>query len=143
MENAAAVITREFGLADYDGAISLWASEEGIEICEGDSREEIAEYLKRNPGLSQVAEADGKIVGVALCGHDGRRGWIYHLAVAKPYRRRKVGKLLLDACVDGLRAAGLKRAIILVAGDNPAGHQFWLKNGWEDIDLAIAMTREL
>jgi len=137
------VITREFVIGDYDGAIALWTDEEGIEICEGDSREEIADYLKRNPGLSRVAEADGKIVGVALCSHDGRRGWIYHLAVSKSHRRRKVGKLLMDACVEGLRAAGLKRAIILVAGDNPAGHQFWLNNGWEDIDGAIAMGKDL
>jgi ribosomal protein S18 acetylase RimI-like enzyme len=139
----AAVTTREFVLDDYDGAIALWNDVEGVEICEGDSREEITAYLKRNPGLSRVAEADGKIVGVALCGHDGRRGWIYHLAVAPAYRRRKVGQRLLDDCARGLREAGLKRAIILVAGDNPAGHQFWLRNGWENIDGAIPMTREL
>ena len=139
----AAVTTREFVLGDFDAAIALWSGVEGIEICEGDSREEVAEYLRRNPGLSRVAEAAGKIVGVAMCGHDGRRGWIYHLAVAPAYRRQKVGKLLLDACVEGLRAVGLKRAIILVAGDNPAGQQFWLRNGWENIDGAIAMTREL
>jgi ribosomal protein S18 acetylase RimI-like enzyme len=143
MGATATVSTREFVLDDYDGAIALWSAVEGVEICEGDSREEIAEYLKRNPGLSRVAEADGKIVGVALCGHDGRRGWIYHLAVAQAYRRQAVGKLLLDDCVDGLRKLGLKRAIILVAGDNPAGHQFWLRNGWEDIDGAIAMSKEL
>jgi ribosomal protein S18 acetylase RimI-like enzyme len=137
------VTTRAFVMADYDDAIALWGGVEGVEICEGDSREEIAEYLQRNPGLSRVAEAEGKIVGVALCGHDGRRGWIYHLAVAETNRRQNVGKLLLDACVAGLRAAGLKRAIILVAGDNPGGHQFWLRNGWENIDGAIAMTREL
>jgi len=139
----AAITTREFVLKDYEGAIALWNGVEGVEICEGDSREEIAEYLKKNPGLSRVAEADGKIVGVALCSHDGRRGWIYHLAVAPAYRRQKVGKLLLDDCVEGLRTLGLKRAIILVAGDNPAGRQFWLRNGWEDIGGAIAMTREL
>ena len=137
------VTTREFTIGDYDDAIALWRSVEGVEICEGDSREEIAQYLKRNPGLSRVAEADGKIVGVALCGHDGRRGWIYHLAVAPTYRRQQVGKILLEACVNGLRGAGLKRAIILVAGDNQSGHEFWLRNGWEDIDGAIAMTREL
>jgi ribosomal protein S18 acetylase RimI-like enzyme len=137
------VTTREFVMSDYDDTIALWARAEGLEICEGDSREEIAEYLKRNPSLSRVAEADGKIVGAALCGHDGRRGWIYHLAVEPTYRRQKVGQLLLEACVKGLRAAGLKRAIILVAGDNPGGHEFWLRNGWENIDGAIAMTREL
>ena len=134
---------REFVLDDYEGAIALWTNVQGIEICEGDSRDEISEYLKRNPRLSRVAEASGKIVGVALCGHDGRRGWIYHLAVAQAYRRGKVGQRLLDDCVRGLREAGLKRAIILVAGDNPAGHEFWLRNGWEDIDGAIPMSREL
>ena len=137
------VTTREFVMSDYDEAIALWAGVEGVEICEGDSREEIAEYLKRNPGLSHVAVVDDKIVGAALCGHDGRRGWIYHLAVASTHRRQKVGQLLLDACVNGLRAAGLKRAIILVAGDNPGGHEFWLRHGWDNIDGAIAMTREL
>jgi len=137
------VTTREFVMADYDAAIALWTGVEGVEICEGDSREEVAEYLKRNPGLSRVAEAGGKIVGVAMCGHDGRRGWIYHLAVAAEYRGQKVGRLLLDDCVNGLRKAGLKRAIILVAGDNPAGHEFWLRNGWEEITGAIPMTREI
>jgi ribosomal protein S18 acetylase RimI-like enzyme len=140
---AATVTTREFVMGHYDAAMALWNDVEGVEICEGDARDEIAGYLERNPGLSRVAEADGKIVGVALCGHDGRRGWIYHLAVARAYRGRQVGTLLLDACLGGLRKAGLKRAIILVAGDNPAGHQFWLRNGWEDIDGAIAMTKEL
>jgi ribosomal protein S18 acetylase RimI-like enzyme len=137
------ITTREFVMDDYDAAFALWSGEEGIEICEGDSRDEIAEYLQRNPGLSRVAEVDGQIVGVALCSHDGRRGWIYHLAVSPTYRRKKVGQQLLDSCLDGLRKIGLKRAIILVAGDNPGGHDFWLRNGFEDIDGAIAMSREL
>ena len=143
MANEDIVTTREFTIADYESAIALWESVEGVEICEGDSREEIAEYLKRNPGLSRVAEASGKIVGVALCGHDGRRGWIYHLAVAAEYRGRNIGRCVLDDCIEGFRKAGLKRAIILVAGDNPSGHAFWLRNGWEDITGAIAMTREI
>ena len=143
MATGDSVTTREFVLDDYDAAIALWNCVDGVEICEGDSREEVAEYLKRNPGLSRVAEAGGKIVGVAMCGHDGRRGWIYHLAVAAEYRGQKVGRRLLDACLDGLRKAGLKRAIILVAGDNPGGRDFWLRNGWEEIDGAIPMTREI
>jgi putative acetyltransferase len=137
------VTTREFVMDDYDGAIALWTSVDGVEICEGDSREEIQEFLKRNPRLSQVAEADGRIVGVAMCGHDGRRGWIYHLAVAPEYRGQRVGKRLLDDCVEGLRGVGLKRAIILVAGDNPVGHDFWLRNGCEDITGALPMTLEI
>lgn len=130
-------------MADYDRAVALWAEVEGVEICEGDSREEILGYLERNPGLSRVAEENGTIVGAALCGHDGRRGWIYHLAVSAACRGKGIGKLLLNDCVRGLRDAGVKRAIILVAGDNPGGHEFWLRNGWEDIAGAIAMSKEL
>ena len=138
------ITTREFVMADYDGALALWMAEEAcIEICEGDSREEVAEYLKRNPGLSRVAESGGIIAGAVLCGHDGRRGWIYHLAVAPAFRGKGVGKLLIDDCLDGLRKAGLKRAIILVAGDNPGGREFWLRNGWEEITGAIPMSRDI
>ena len=106
---------------------------QGVELCEGDSREEIRAYLERNPGLSCVAEEDGTMAGAALCGHDGRRGFIYHLAVSPAYRGRGVGKLLLEDCVRGLGNAGLKRAIILVAENNSLGREFWLRNGWEDI----------
>jgi N-acetylglutamate synthase len=137
------VTTREFVIDDYEKVFALWEKIEGIEICEGDSRKEINDYLKRNPGLSRVAEVDGTIVGAALCGHDGRRGWIYHLAVATEHRGQGVGKQLVDDCMRQLRATGLRRAIILVAGDNPDGHQFWLNDGWEDIDGAIAMGKDL
>jgi ribosomal protein S18 acetylase RimI-like enzyme len=137
------ITTREFRLGDYDAAVGLWGGVDGIEICEGDSRDEIGHYLARNPGLSRVAEENGTIVGAVLCGHDGRRGWIYHLATAPAARSRGVAKLLVDDCINGLRAAGIKRAIILVAADNALGHQFWLRNGWEDLDGAIAMTREI
>jgi ribosomal protein S18 acetylase RimI-like enzyme len=143
MSTPGRVTTREFVLDDHDRAVALWNKIDSVEICEGDSREEVAEYLKRNPGLSRVAEADGEIVGAVMCGHDGRRGWIYHLAVAQEYRGRGVGKLLLDDCVRGLREAGLKRAIILVEGKNAAGHKFWLREGWEEIDCALPMTKEL
>lgn len=136
------ITIRAFDIADYDGALAVWDAAEGVEICEGDSREEIRAFLQRNPGLSRVAETHGSIVGAALCGHDGRRGWIYHLAVHPAQRGRGIAKRLLDGCVRGLAAAGIKRAIILVAGDNAAGREFWLRNGWENL-TAIAMSRDL
>ena len=138
-----AITTRELVIADYDAVIALWASAEGIEICEGDSRAEIAAYLERNPGLSRVAEQDGRIVGAVLCGHDGRRGWIYHLVVASTHRGRRIARRLVDDCIEGLRKAEIKRAIILVAGDNPSGREFWVRNGWENIDGAVPMGRDV
>ncbi|MEY2550387.1 MAG: N-acetylglutamate synthase [Verrucomicrobiota bacterium] len=75
------VTTRAFVMADYDEAIALWTGVEGVEICEGDSREEIAEYLERNPGLSRVAEADGKSSGPLCAGTmGGADGFIISLS---------------------------------------------------------------
>ncbi|MDQ6911490.1 MAG: GNAT family N-acetyltransferase [Verrucomicrobiota bacterium] len=134
--------TREFVIGDYETACALWNEVEGMEICEGDSRAEITAYLKRNPGLSRVAEENGAVVAAALCGHDGRRGYIYHFAVAKNSRGLGIGRRLLEDCVRGLREVGLQRAILLVADDNSLGQEFWLRNGWEKLE-ALAMAHDL
>jgi ribosomal protein S18 acetylase RimI-like enzyme len=162
--------TREFTIDDYNATLELWQRfEESVEICEGDDKESVAAFLKRNPGLSRVAihersimepagaerhgresprglmssEVNQSIVGVALCGHDGRRGHIYHLAVDPGYQGRRLGKRLVDECLEGLRKAGLKRAIIMVADDNPRGREFWKRCGWEELPGAIGMGIDL
>lgn len=135
--------TREFSIDDYDAALKLWRRVEGLEITEGDERESVGRFLARNPGLSRVVIDGPTIVGVALCGHDGRRGHIYHLAVDPAYQGRGLGKRLLDECLGCLRRAGLKRALILVANDNPRGRKFWLRCGWEEVPGPILMGIDL
>ena len=137
------ISTRAFSIDDYDAAVELWQRVEGLEIAEGDDRESIAQFLARNPGLSRVVTDGSATVGVALCGHDGRRGHIYHLAVDPGYQGRGLGKRLLDECLEGLRRAGVKRVIIMVADDNPRGRAFWRRLGWEDIPGAISMGIDL
>ena len=137
------ISTREFIIDDYDKAVALWRMVEGVEVAEGDSKEEIRAYLLRNPGLSRVAEANGTMVGAVLCGHDGRRGLIYHLAVAPASHGKGLGKLLVRECLTRLRATGIVRALILVAGDNASAHSFWLRIGWEDVTDVIVMGIDL
>jgi ribosomal protein S18 acetylase RimI-like enzyme len=137
------ISTREFVIDDYDEAVAVWNLAEGVEVAEGDSKEEIRAYLLRNPGLSRVAEDNGTIVGAGLCGHDGRRGLIYHLAVAPAHHGKGIGKLLAQECVTRLRAAGIVRALIFVAQDNSGAHSFWLRVGWEDVPGAILMGIDL
>jgi len=137
------ISTREFIIDDYDKAVALWRMVEGVEVAEGDSKEEIRAYLLRNPGLSRVAEENGTMVGAVLCGHDGRRGLIYHLAVAPASHGKGIGKLLVRECLTRLRATGIVRALILVAGDNASAHSFWLRIGWEDITDVIVMGIDL
>ncbi|PWT81736.1 MAG: GNAT family N-acetyltransferase [Acidobacteria bacterium] len=131
--------TREFSIDDYDAALQLWRRVKGLEIAEGDDKEGVGQFLARNPGLSRVAIDGSAIVGVVLCGHDGRRGYIYHLAVDPACQGRGLGKRLVDECLAGLRRAGLKRAIILVADDNVQGAEFWKRCGWEEIHGAKPM----
>ena len=135
--------TREFSISDYDGALQVWQRVEGLEIAEGDDSGGVAQFLARNLGLSRVAVDGSGIVGVALCGHDGRRGHIYHLAVDPAYQGRGLGKRLLDECLDGLRTAGVQRVIILVADDNQRGAEFWKHHGWEEIPGAVPMGIDL
>ena len=135
--------TREFSVEDYEAALDLWKRVEGLEIAEGDDRSSVAMFLKYNPGLSRVATDDTKIVGVAMCGHDGRRGHIYHLAVDPAYEGRGIGRRLVEECMEGLARQGLQRAIILVAGNNAPGRSFWKRCGWEDVDGAIAMGKDI
>jgi ribosomal protein S18 acetylase RimI-like enzyme len=134
---------RKFQINDYDAAVQLWRRVEGVEIAEGDSREDLARYLLRNPGLSLVAEDGANMVGVALCGHDGRRGLIYHLAVEPAYQQQGLGRRLVAECLDALRTLGLKRALILVAAENALGRSFWRRCGWEDIPGAVVMGIDL
>ena len=136
---SAPITTRDFVVDDYEVALDLWKRVEGLEIAEGDDKPSIAKFLEFNPGLSRVAMDGTKVVGVALCGHDGRRGHIYHLAVDPLYEGQGIAKRLVHECLDRLGKAGMPRAIILVAGDNDRGHAFWKRRGWEEVDGAIAM----
>ena len=133
------IVTREFSINDYDATLQLWQRVEGLEVAEGDDKEGVAQFVTRNPGLSRVAIDQGKLVGVVMCGHDGRRGHIYHLAVDPAYRRYGLGKRLVQECLDGLRRVGIMRAIILVADYNLGGAEFWKRAGWEDLPGAVPM----
>jgi N-acetylglutamate synthase len=137
------ISTREFLVGDYEAAIKLWKRVEGLEIAEGDDKKSVSQFVKRNPGLSRVAIDGSMIVGAVLCGHDGRRGHIYHLAVDPKYHGQGLGKRLVEECFDRLREAGIQRVIILVANDNSRGRQFWLRSGWEELPAAIAMGRDV
>ena len=93
---------------DYDAIYELWNSTEQSKRALNpvdDSCEGIARYLKRNPDTCFVADRDGEIVGVILAGHDGRRGFIHHLAVREDCRRQGIGERLVARGLEALKAA--------------------------------------
>jgi len=115
---------------DFDEVCRLWQSTKGVGLSESDSRPNIAAYLARNPEMSFVARSGGEIVGAVLCGHDGRRGYLHHLAVAKAHRKMGVGKKLVETCLARLAAFGIPKCNIFLYADNAAGESFWKHNGW-------------
>ena len=117
--------------ADYDDAMALMGGTPGVVIRAVDSPEAIGRYLARNPGLSLVAESDGRPVGCLLCGHDGRRGYLHHVVVAPAYRGQGVGRALVERALDGLAAAGIAKTHIDVFADNAAALAFWQHTGWQ------------
>jgi len=117
-------------MADYDEAMALWLVTEGMGLRPADERQHIARYLARNPGLSFVARDGDRLVGTVLCGHDGRRGYLQHLAVAKAYRRQGIGRALVTQVVEALRAIDINKCHLFVIKTNVQAVDFWKNIGW-------------
>lgn len=118
-------------IADYDAAITLWTNADGVRLRDADSRDGIAKYLARNPGLSFIAESAGNIIGTIMAGHDGKRGYIQHLAVAAGHRRLGIGSTLVKLCLDALKQEGILKSHLMVLVENEAAQGFWSSLGWE------------
>jgi N-acetylglutamate synthase len=125
------VILRPFRIEYYDAVLALWRRTEGVGLNESDTLKATTAFFRRNPGFSFVAEQAGRIIGAVLCGHDGRRGYLHHLAVARRQRRRGIGRQLVDACLAKLRKAGIRRCNIFIFANNADGLKFWTNNGWK------------
>ena len=118
-------------LDDYDTVYSLWSGTAGMGMRTlDDSREGIERFLKRNPNTCFVAETGGAIAGVILCGHDGRRGYIYHTAVKPEYRKQGTGRSLVEKALVALKSEGINKAALVAFKANETGNVFWKSVGF-------------
>ena len=127
---------REFRFpGDYPAVFELWTQAgPGIHVRRSDEAEEIAKKIKRDGDLFLVAEMDGKIIGTVLGGFDGRRGMVYHLAVAAAFRKQGVGMELMAELEKRLREKGCIRYYLLVTKDNQDAIRFYTNLGWKPLD---------
>ena len=124
-------VIRTMTIEDYDGVRELWMTIKGFAIRSiDDSREGIESFLKRNPTTSVVAEIDGKIIGSILCGHDGRRGTLYHVCVAGEYRNHGIGKAMVVKAMEALEAEHISSVTLIAFTENDIGNAFWKHIGW-------------
>lgn len=122
---------RAMVIEDYEEVRSLWMTIRGFGIRSvDDSREGVEAFLKRNPGMSVVAIEDGKVAGSILCGHDGRRGCLYHVCVAEKYRMRGIGKAMVVFCMNALKEAHINKVSLIAFTRNDIGNAFWKQIGW-------------
>ena len=128
---------------DLPGLLAFWARTPGVGLNESDTPECLKIYLDRNPGLSVIALDGENIAGAVLCGHDGRRGYLYHLAVADKFRRQALGRQLVDRCLARLRAEGIQRCTIFLVAGNAHGEAFWRQTGWFERTDLKAFAKDL
>ncbi|MCL1940458.1 MAG: GNAT family N-acetyltransferase [Synergistaceae bacterium] len=122
---------RKMTINDYEQVYSLWLSTPNMGLNNlDDSKDGIAKYLARNPNTCFVAERNGNIIGVILSGHDGRRGFIYHAAVAQSEQRQGIGATLVSEAMSALEREGINKTALLVMAKNESGNVFWEKQGF-------------
>lgn len=138
---------RQMTIRDYEAVIALWRGTPGMGLDDyNDSRLGIRRFNQRNPGLSCVAVEQGSVVGAVLCGHDGRRGYLHHLAVAASHRRLGIAKAIILRCLRLLGKRHIPKCNIFLFRNNSKGRAFWTHNGWNprpDLCLLQKKTKDL
>lgn len=124
------ITVREMVVSDYSEVYQLWSRTDGMGLNEADSEEAIRAFLTRNAGHSFVSVVEDEIVGTVLCGHDGRRGMLYHVAVTESHRKRGIGKKLVNQALDRLRSIGIQKCHLMVYAHNELGNEFWQREDW-------------
>lgn len=124
-------VVRSMTIEDYDGVYELWMKIKGFAMRSiDDSREGVERFLKRNPGISVVAVKDEKVVGAILCGHDGRRGCLYHVCVDPQYRKQGIGTAMVVFAMNALKKEQISKVSLIAFTQNDIGNAFWRKIGW-------------
>ena len=138
---------RTMTIADYKKVYALWMSCKNMGFNDiDDSKEGIARFLERNPNTSFVAIENDELLGIILGGHDGRRGYIYHMSVAENHRKKGIGSALVEKCLESFKNEKISKIALLVFKYNETGNAFWEKQGFilrEDINYRNIGLREL
>ena len=124
---------RTMTIEDFDQVHALWMTIKGFGIRSiDDSKEGVERFLKRNPTTSVIAEIDNKIVGSILCGHDGRRGCLYHVCVDEKYRRHGIGKAMVVYAMQALKKEKINKVSLIAFTVNDIGNAFWNTIEWTE-----------
>lgn len=125
---------------DYPKLIQLWKSAGCIEVRQTETPAMLVNFLKRNSGCNYAAYAENQLVGAVLAGHDGWRGYLYHMAIHPDYRQQGLGTKIVNAAVEAIQRSGITHIHCLVKRDNIIAQQFWEKCGFDARDELLDFT---
>ncbi len=125
------MIIRNMQISDYERVFQLWMSCKNMGFNNiDDSKTGIERFIKRNPNTSFIAEENDRIIAVVMAVNDGRRGYIYHMAVHEDFRRQKIASKLLEKCLKALKKENINKVALLVFNKNNQANSFWEKQGF-------------
>lgn len=131
---------RPCGDADIEAVVTLWEQLPGLVLRAEDAPVAIQRFLIEARGNAWVAEAEGRVVGALLAGQDGRRGYLYHLAVAEMWQRLGIGRRLVETALEELVASGIDRSHVMVVAENIEARAFWARLGWRQRDDLVVYS---
>ena len=138
------MLIRIMNISDYEKVYQLWMSCKNMGFNNlDDSKDGIEKFLKRNPNTSFVAIENDEVIGIVLAGHDGRRGYIYHMCVNENFRKQGIGTQLVERCLSALKEEGINKAALLVFNKNQVGNAFWDKQQFVIREDVAYRNREL
>lgn len=137
----------KLNLTDYEALYALWKRTDGMGLRSlDDSYEGIRKFIDRNPHTNFVYRENNQLIGAILCGHDGRRAYIYHAVVDTQHRGKGIGHQLVDSVIEGVKNEGISKICLVVFKNNTIGNGFWEKIGFKarvDLSYRDQMINEL
>ncbi|MES5485475.1 GNAT family acetyltransferase [Bradyrhizobium sp. INPA03-11B] len=117
--------------ADISDVVALWQAC-GLTRPWNDPASDIA-LARRGPSSTVlVGRNSDTIVATAMVGHDGHRGWVYYVAVDPNRQGKGLGRTMMAAVEDWLRAAGVPKLQLLVRRENAKASAFYQTLGYEE-----------
>jgi len=130
-------------IEDFDEIYKLWSSIQGLNLNKADEKGSVNAYLLRNPNQSYVCKLSNKIIGTIMCGNDGRRAFIYHLAVLPEYQRKGIATELVRLAIDMQKQLGIDKCAIFILNENVYGKNFWSNVGFSKVQEAEIMAKNI
>ena len=133
---------RPYDEADLPGVTRLWQLVFPDAPAHNRPQEDISRKLAVQRRLFLLALMDEEVVGTAMAGYDGHRGWVYYVAVHPAWRRQGIGARLMSRVESDLLDIGCPKLNLQVRASNSQAVNFYKKLGYQ-VEERVSMGKRL